>query len=365
MDYFNKNLFSTIEQIANLGIYEVDLRTGLWKGSENFIRIFGLPKKKQYTQEEFQKLVHPKDFEDVMANFERCLKEKRDFDIEYRCITPYGKLIHVSSKSKIYFDEKGNPLKVIGIKQDITEQKSFELKLADLNKRLQNKDRILGEVAHDLRAPLSHIIAISMLLEDKLDEEQSQLFNLLISTCDTTDHLIAELIEISELETTPKKLKTSKTNINELIEESIQRHKFKLQEKQLNLKQDLDPKAIAHVNREKFSRVIDNLLSNAIKFTHKDHSIEFVTEIDDGQVILQVKDEGIGIKKDHLPHIFENPHSIRRLGTDGEESTGFGLSIVKQIVDLHRGKITVNSTLGEGTTFTVKLDHFDSQSVSV
>ncbi|MGM0546518.1 MAG: PAS domain-containing protein, partial [Bacteroidota bacterium] len=193
-------LLPKIEKIANLGLYEVNIPSGIWRGSDNFIKIFGLSKKEQYTQEEFQAIVHPEDFEDVMGYYQHCLGLQKDFNYEYRCVRPDGEVICVSSRSKITYSNDGTPQKVVGIKQDISEHKKTERKLQQLNKLIQRKDEILGEVAHDLRAPLAQIMMLAMFFEHRLKGKDRELFQLLKQTCLTTEDIISELIEIAQLE---------------------------------------------------------------------------------------------------------------------------------------------------------------------
>lgn len=224
-------LLSEIEEIAGLGSYETDLTTGTWRGSENFIRIFGLPKKEQYSEEDFQAIVHPDDFEEVMKFFRECLDEQKDFNCEYRCIRPDGEVIHVSSRSHITYDEHGSPLKVIGIKQDITAIKIYEHKLDQLNKLIRKKDEILAEVVHDLRAPLTQIMMITSLLEDQIEDEQKEMFELLKETCKTSESIVSEIIEIAELEDFSLELNKSLSDLNNIIRQAANCYKLRLKEK--------------------------------------------------------------------------------------------------------------------------------------
>ena len=124
----SNSFIKQIEKIAKLGSYETDLLTGEWKGSDNFIDIFGLEKKEKYKVAEFQALVHPDNFKKVMGYFAECLAQKKDFNYEYKCIKTSGEIIFVSSRSKIFYSEEGTPIRIIGIKQDITERKLTEKK---------------------------------------------------------------------------------------------------------------------------------------------------------------------------------------------------------------------------------------------
>jgi signal transduction histidine kinase len=95
------------------------------------------------------------------------------------------------------------------------------------------------------------------------------------------------------------------------------------------------------------------LLANAIKYSQVNTTIELWLEIESNQAIFQVKDQGIGIPPEDLPHLFTSFHRGQNIGNI--PGTGLGLSIVKNYIDVHRGKIKVASTLGEGTTFTITI----------
>lgn len=358
MEALDKNLLNTIENIANLGFYEVDLQTGMWVGSDNFISIFGLPQKEEYTQEEFQAIVHPDDVDDVMNFFQCCLREQKDFNYEYRCIRQDGKVIFVNSRSKIFFADDGTPLNIIGIKQDITDKELFEKKLLQLNRLLKKKDDILGEVAHDLRAPLAQIMILTTILEKKLHGEAKGFFNMLKETSKTAENIVKELTEIAHLRNFDIELNKSKTNINEILQRSINCFKLQLQQKNLCLKTSFAKKTIAFIDEKKMLRVFNNLLSNAIKFTPEKGTIHISTKVLEDKVLIIVKDEGIGIKQEYIPLLFDTySGQIKRPGTKGEKSTGLGLSIVKHILDLHQAEISVESEVDKGTEIVVALSN--------
>ena len=100
---------------------------------------------------------------------------------------------------------------------------------------------------------------------------------------------------------------------------------------------------------------MDNLISNALKFSKDNDKIEIRLDKENKMAIIEVKDHGLGIPKDMLPHLFERFSKAGRTGIHGEESTGLGLSIVKQILERHKGEIEVDSIENQGSTFTIKL----------
>lgn len=353
-------LLEEIEKIARLGSYQTDLTKGTWVGSDNFIKIFGLPKQEEYTIEDFQSILHPEDFQEVMTYFGDCLAKQKDFNCEYRCIKRDGTVIYVNSRSHVYYNDDGTPLRVVGVKQDITERKLREEKLTALNTALQllntKKNKTLANVAHDLRNPISAIQNLTHLLKSELDQEQLELIQLQEQALDYTKKIITELLDVAVLEKQNQSLIKVNTDLNLLIYKSIQRFQAQAFNKNIAIKTELCADAIALLNVNKFSRVIDNLLSNAIKFTPHRKSIEISTTIEKDHIILKIKDEGIGIPEQSIPFLFESlPQSLKRQGTAGEKSTGLGLSIVKEIVDLHDAVIQIKSKEQQGTTFKIML----------
>ena len=349
-----ESLLPQIEEIAKLGIYEVDLTRGVWTGSDQFLKIFGLKKKDQYTVAEFQALLHPEDADDVMNYFRKCLQNKEDFNYEYRCIRPGGEVIYVSSRSKVHYSDDGTPLKVLGIKQDVTINKLFQLRLKELNELNKKKNEILSVVAHDLRAPIAQIQALSALLKTCPPSEHCELIQLQAKSCETAINIINELIETAQLERDDHEIKKDLTSANPLIKESITRFRLIAQNKNIRIKASLCQNSETNINSRMFTRIIDNLLSNALKFTENNKSIELVTENNEDQFLLRIVDQGIGIEREHIPLLFQKfSKIIRRPGTLGEPSTGLGLSIVKHLVDLHNGSIHVESEIGKGTVISI------------
>lgn len=349
-----ESLLSQIEEIAKLGIYEVDLTHGVWTGSDQFVKIFGLERKDQYNVAEFQALLHPEDADEVMSYFNNCLQNREDFNYEYRCVRPGGQVIYVSSRSKVQYADDGTPLKVLGIKQDVTTNKLIQLRLNELSELDKKKNEILSVVAHDLRAPISQVLALSGLLKTCPPSEHDELIQLQRKSCEIAINIINELIEIAQLERDDHHIKKDQTAVNLLIEESIKRFQVMAESKNIAIKTSLCQNSEININSSMASRIIDNLLSNALKFTENNKQIELVTANADNQFLLRIIDQGIGIKRDHIPLLFEKfSKIIRRSGTLGEPSIGLGLSIVKHLVDLHNGTIHVDSEINKGTVVSI------------
>lgn len=356
MENRSSELFPIIEEIARIGTYETDLTNGTWVGSANFVKIFGLQPKSVYDVKEFQAIVHPDDLAQVMNYFDECLKNRTDFNCQYRCMKPNGEVIFVLSRSKIYYSEDGTPLRIIGVKQDISESKLQEQQLSILIENNTRKNEVISMVAHDLQSPVSQLEAIASVLKNNLNHEQIDLVLLQEEICRSARRTIKELIEIAELEDKAYVLKKVNVNINDLILNAIHRFELPAKEKKISLRTKLCRDGEALINADIFSRAIDNLISNAIKFSPEEKSVDIITESNTDKFSIRIIDEGIGIKRELLPSIFERfSKTTRRKGTLGEHSNGLGLSIVKNIIDLHKGTISVDSIENNGTTFMIEL----------
>ncbi len=231
----------------------------------------------------------------------------------------------------------------------------LENTLEDVNQASREKDRILRAVAHDLRNPLGGIAALSSaMVEDTNNEEQNSMINLIKETSFNSLELINEILEAANTATTT--FNKEWVEINSLVSNSVELLKFKAAEKKQEIILCLleNPTELL-INREKIWRVMSNLISNAIKFSPKGAIINVhMFEKDDG-VELCVEDHGIGIPNQLQTQVFNMFTDAKRSGTDGEKSFGLGLSICRQIVEKHSGKIWLKSEVNDGSSFHVYL----------
>ncbi|MGM0589026.1 MAG: PAS domain-containing sensor histidine kinase [Bacteroidota bacterium] len=356
----HNDLLFHIEEIANLGSYQVDLKSRMWSGSDHLKRMLGLLDKDYYSLAEFYSFIHPEDREAVRTYALSCAQNKEDFQMEYRCLDEYGDIMYVNSFSKIYYDQTTeDPIQAIGIIQDITEQKQKEILLSKLNDLIERKNGTLGMIAHDILTPIAIFDLYAGIMEKELNGELLELLHKQREACNTTKAIAQDIIELSQLTQSSFILKTEQFPLNEVIRQAIKRFQHLLEVKQIKVASQLVPQLEVTWDKRKISRLIDNLLSNAIKFSETDSTISISTEMVADKIQLSVADQGIGIKEEHLPLLFDQfATSVRRKGTRGEHSTGLGLSIVKEITNMHQGDVKVESELGVGTVFTIILDPY-------
>lgn len=255
-----------------------------------------------------------------------------------------------------YKESKKNIRKLTSLNYKVHEQKDqLEFALKELGKSNKEKDRIVRVVAHDLRNPLGGIAATidSVMEEDELPKYTVSSLKVMKKAAIGSLELIHELLEISNKEAVLAN--NSVVDLNALLKDAVSLLQFKAQEKQqsLELIQSRE-KILVNGNSEKLTRVINNLITNAIKFSPVKSNVSVSLHSND-QALITIKDNGIGIPDEIKDNIFDTLTSAKRKGTEGEKSYGLGLSICKQIVEEHKGKIWVESKEGEGAMFFVSL----------
>jgi len=245
--------------------------------------------------------------------------------------------------------------------EDISERKALELSL----KRLYDaQETILHLVTHDLKTPIAHIQLLADLLQRQVDAaeqpatgntaEAQRYLDLIRQACAEANKLLRDVLFVGSLDAT--RLKKQPTNLNKFLEERLPAHRLVADDKGITLALDVPTKTVqANLNADTFSRAVDNLVSNALKFTPAGGRVTVAVQEQDGGVLLTVRDTGIGIPEALQAHLFEKFSASARPGVAGEPSTGLGLFITKQIVQLHHGKLWVESQEGAGTCFFVKL----------
>ena len=233
------------------------------------------------------------------------------------------------------------------------------IEISEKNLKIQQgsefKSQLLGTVAHDLRNPIAAVESIAMLMEmDDIDDDTQENLNLMKASCVKARTIIDDLLESARNENTLQFV-TQKIELNKLVKNVINVWNIQTDVKNnVVLVSTMNP-AYAAINHERFTRVLDNLIGNALKFSGEDSKVEVCLYRYEHEIILEVRDKGVGIPKDMLPLIFMPFSKAGRPGLRGEQSTGLGLSIVKQIIEKHKGKIEVESEEGKGSTFRIVL----------
>ena len=229
-----------------------------------------------------------------------------------------------------------------------------EVTMHDLETMNKNYARLIKIVAHDLRNPIGAVGAMaSMLAEKEMDEDDSELIELIQTSINNSLNLINDLLK-TDFEQ-KHDIHKEETSFDGLLNECVQLLRFKAKDKRQQLIFNTDTNIKMNIDRDKISRVINNLVGNAIKFSPEGSNIYITTKVTESGTLTTIKDAGIGIPLKMQDKVFDPFTSAKRKGTGGEQPFGLGLYISKQIIEAHHGKIWLKSEPDKGTEFFVEL----------
>lgn len=227
----------------------------------------------------------------------------------------------------------------------------------ELERANRAKDRFIAVLSHDLRAPLNAILGWTQLLRrEVLDQAaRNRAFETIERNARTQANLIEELLDISRMAADRIQLALAPVDIGALVQRVVEGATPRASESGLSLSFSVEPDLIVIADRQRLEQVLMNLLSNALKYTSTGGSIVVEAKRDGAHVRLRVRDTGKGIAPDLIGHVFEM-YTQERNYASARSGLGLGLYIVKQLVELQDGKVTVDSEgEGQGATFTVLL----------
>ena len=223
----------------------------------------------------------------------------------------------------------------------------------------ESKDRILAAVAHDIRSPLTAIQGTLEIMRydlTDLNEEDQEMLDLSLDACKKAERLTKELLDISLLESESFHLKMEPIQLEQYFAGILAQFEKKASDKKIELELNISSDHLeARIDKHNFSRVMENLLTNALKFTNEKGKVEVESYEENDNIMISIRDNGIGIPDRLKGYIFDKFSKARRLGTNGESTTGLGMSIVKLIVEKHFGHIWLESQEGVGTAFHISL----------
>lgn len=232
------------------------------------------------------------------------------------------------------------------------------VKLKQLN---EIKNSFLGMAAHDLRNPLGQILSFTdFILEDttNFNPDQIEFLNIIKSRSKFMLDLVNDLLDVSEIESEKIKLAVEQIDFNEFTLSIIKMMNPIAHVKNITIEYDYENEGndiFVQADVNKIEQVLTNLLTNAIKYSDPDTVISIKLCSKNNNAVIEVKDQGRGIKEEELINVFNPFQKTSTKSTAGEESTGLGLFIARKIIEAHNGKIWAESIYGKGSTFYFQL----------
>jgi PAS domain S-box-containing protein len=372
----SEDLLSTVLENSRDGISMLDLLTGCYVFiNQAQMEQTGLNKNEinNISFKEICKRVHNEDRE-TYVELHKLAATGHDsiYNVEYRWKVKNGEYRWFSSRCKLIRDSNAKPESIVEISRDITERKKAEEMIGESKERAldlveklrqqdQNKNTFLNMLSHELRNPLASIM-MSLSLQNQVPpggEEDIKARKVMERQTAHLSRLVDDLLDITRITQNKITLKKERVELNQLVKVAVADYQASFIEKEVGLKIELTSDLLfLEADPARLTQIIGNLLHNASKFTSKGDQV-FVTVYHDEstqEAIIKVKDNGIGIKPEILPNLFEPFMQVDSTLDRSNGGLGLGLAIVKGMVELHKGSVSVHSEgLGKGTRLQIRL----------
>ena len=347
-----------IENISDV-IYEVDRFGIISYVSPSVVRIFGFTPDEMVGKSITNFI---KDDETMLAARYDKLVTSEDVKIEHEAVTKSGETRYILISTKAVFDN-GIFTGGSGTMVDITERKMIEMKLQENEALLRElnttKDKFFSIIAHDLRTPFNAIIGLSDLLLMQIQSKDydgiEEYAEIIQNSSQQAMNLLMNLLEWSRSQSGRLEIKPvlvdiallTKGIINLLNDSALQKH--------IAIIKKMPETANVMADKEMIATVLRNLIANAIKFTNHGGKITISIEKKPEELIVEIADNGIGIRRENIDKLFRIDESTSTVGTQNEKGTGLGLMLCKEFITKHGGKIWVESEQGKGSVFSFSI----------
>jgi PAS domain S-box-containing protein len=282
--------------------------------------------------------------------------------VQVRAGTSGGKWLWLQLTATSIPDSSGRPEHVLVMVEDVTIVREAQDKLgealesqrsanATLEKLDRTKTEFLSIVSHEFRTALTGIQGFSELIRDGgLEPDEVRAYGgYIFNDADRVNRLIGDMLDLDRMESGRMSIRTSDVDINEVLGDAIARAGSS---PTVDFKADLDPRLpIVVGDRDRLVQVVSNLVNNAVKYSPDGGTVTLSSRVEGGFALVSVTDTGVGIPPDEIAHVFERFRRVRSGAAQSIPGTGLGLTIVKQIVEMHGGKIWVESAVGHGSAF--------------
>ena len=228
-------------------------------------------------------------------------------------------------------------------------------------KRLENiRTEFVANVSHEIKTPITAIKGFVETLADegvKDKEDKKRFLGIIGNHVNRLEAIIEDLLKLSRIEKEAETLEIHfrNENIKKIIETAVKVCNSNAESKGINIALECDDNLLAMINAPLIEQAIVNLLDNAIKYSDENRSVRITVSKDDKEILIEVIDEGRGIENEHLSRLFERFYRVDKARSRQLGGTGLGLAIVKHITQAHGGKVSVKSTPGKGSVFSIQL----------
>ncbi len=361
----NLHRLDLILRSVDVGLWHCNLISGKILWDDKVKEHFGLEPHTEVTYELFYERVHTQDRERVKAAINRATHSSDVFTEEYRTVDPANARIRwIRSLGRTFFDENLRAHHFDGITIDITESKNTEAALHDIAEEaraaVRARDEFLSVASHELRTPLTSMKLQIQGLQRALHADHEHVSReRIVKTIEQSDRqinrltrLVEDMLDISRANTGRLKIHPETINVHELFHDVLERARPQFERARTSIVSSIEANVLVGWDRYRIEQVLLNLLTNALRYGGS-KPIEISSRVRDCAVEFAVEDRGHGIAKEHHGKIFQRYERLTNPYDTG--GMGLGLYIVKQIVEMHHGTISVQSEVGRGARFEILL----------
>ncbi len=225
----------------------------------------------------------------------------------------------------------------------------------ELKKTDTLKKELLANVSHDLRTPLTLIEGYAEMMRDFPEEKNKENVQIIIDEVHRLKELVSDLLILSKLNARSEPLNISLFCLTDVVKTIVERQQKFMEHQSFIIKFNYTSKVMIEADKHKIEQVIYNFLNNAIKYSGDSKEVDIIQEIEGDNVVIKIKDYGIGIKEDELPYVWERYYRVDKGHKRSTQGSGLGLAIIKSILDYHNFSYGVLSTYNKGSTFWFKM----------
>ncbi len=351
----SERMYRAIGESIDYGVWVCDAMGRNIYASESFLRLVGMTQE-QCSDFGWGEILHPDDAERTIAEWRECVRTGEHWDIEHRFRGVDGKWHPILARGVPVKNDHGEITAWAGINLDISRLKQVENELREADRR---KDEFLAILAHELRNPLAPIrTGLQVLrLAESNSEAAEQARTLMERQLQQMVRLIDELLDLSRISRGKIELRKERVDLAAILQSAIETSRPLIEAAHHQLTANLPEEPVfVEADLTRLAQVFANLLNNAAKYTDKGGQIQLHAAPSDTEVVVSIKDNGLGIPPDMLSRVFEMFTQVDRSLEKARGGLGIGLSVAKRLVEMHSGNIEANSDgHGTGSEFIVRL----------
>lgn len=344
---------------AEVGFWERNLQNNKIFLSDQAKALMGLSPEEKVSFDDFLDAMHPEDVDGALKKLERAIADNKMYEARFRLFWPDGTIRWVLSRAQCMSDENGNPLRLMGVIIDITQQKKTEKKLKEA---VKYRDNFLSIASHELKTPITSMKVRSSLfvrqLQDSGNKEWIEQAQKMEKYVNQLTNLTENLLDISRVQQGTLKLEKKMFPLRPLIEETVETLGHLSHH---NIKVYGEAEKDVYADRFRIGQVLTNLIENAIKYSPDSDRICVRVSQESATTKVTVIDFGIGISEEDREKVFQQFYKSKEGEKGSYPGFGIGLFVSSQIVKAHGGTIEVECSEGEGTTLSFTIPHKKSE----